>query len=220
MIFACSTSAAQAKLHVVFHNQAQCPLQCSISPAGFIFRLELTKLPLPVAALSTTTTGCTPHPQCSIDGAYFGTTFPHLMLMTYPVYRPPKSNEKYVPRVFGFKLHPSAITNGANGGAAAGAGPSGQQQQQGQGQRAGGPSAPGAARLGNAGAGGEEEEEEEEETEQQQVQRGPQDGGGVGAEHHHQQQRQLREQGDAGGGGRSGVLRTPDGSSAQAMSSM
>ena len=25
--------------------------------------------------------------QCSIDGAYFGTTFPHLLLMTYPMYR-------------------------------------------------------------------------------------------------------------------------------------
>jgi casein kinase II subunit beta len=49
--------------------------------------------------------------QCSIDGAFFGTTFPHLLLMTYPTYRPPKSNEKYVPRVFGFKLHPSAYGN-------------------------------------------------------------------------------------------------------------
>jgi casein kinase II subunit beta len=25
--------------------------------------------------------------QCSIDSAYFGTTFPHLLLMTYPSYR-------------------------------------------------------------------------------------------------------------------------------------
>lgn len=25
--------------------------------------------------------------QCSIDGAYYGTTFPHLLLMTYPMYR-------------------------------------------------------------------------------------------------------------------------------------
>jgi hypothetical protein len=46
-----------------------------------------------------------------VDGAYFGTTFPHLMLMTYPSYRPPKSVEKYVPRVFGFKLHPAAFGN-------------------------------------------------------------------------------------------------------------
>mmetsp|Transcript_20222 Transcript_20222/g.56354 ORF Transcript_20222/g.56354 Transcript_20222/m.56354 type:complete len:273 (+) Transcript_20222:208-1026(+) len=49
--------------------------------------------------------------QCSIDGAYFGTTFPHLMLMTYPMYRPPKSSDVYVPRVFGFKMHPSAYGN-------------------------------------------------------------------------------------------------------------
>ena len=44
----------------------------------------------------------------NIDGAYFGTTFPHLLLMTYPVLRPPRSIEKYVPRVFGFKLHETA----------------------------------------------------------------------------------------------------------------
>jgi len=49
--------------------------------------------------------------QCSIDGAYFGTTFPHLLLMTYPMYRPPKSSDVYVPRVFGFKLHPTAYGN-------------------------------------------------------------------------------------------------------------
>jgi hypothetical protein len=46
--------------------------------------------------------------QCSIDGAYFGTTFPHLLFMTFPAYRPPKSKESYVPRVFGFKMHPTA----------------------------------------------------------------------------------------------------------------
>eukprot|EP00798_Chlamydomonas_sp_ICE-L_P022130 gene22130-29192_t len=49
--------------------------------------------------------------QCSIDGAYSGTTFPHLLLMTYPMYRPPKCTDSYVPRVFGFKLHPSAYVN-------------------------------------------------------------------------------------------------------------
>lgn len=41
----------------------------------------------------------------NIDGAYFGTTFPHLLLMTYPVLRPPQPGVQYVPRVFGFKLH-------------------------------------------------------------------------------------------------------------------
>lgn len=49
--------------------------------------------------------------QCSIDGAYFGTTFPHLLLMTYPMYRPPKTADQYVPRIFGFKLHPTAYGN-------------------------------------------------------------------------------------------------------------
>lgn len=47
--------------------------------------------------------------QGNIDGAYFGTTFPHLMLMTYPTLRPGKPTESYVPRVFGFKLHANAV---------------------------------------------------------------------------------------------------------------
>ncbi|XP_008465906.1 casein kinase II subunit beta-1-like isoform X2 [Cucumis melo] len=40
-----------------------------------------------------------------IDGAYFGTTFPHLFLMTYGHHKPQKSIQSYVPRVFGFKIH-------------------------------------------------------------------------------------------------------------------
>ncbi|KFK31400.1 hypothetical protein AALP_AA6G107000 [Arabis alpina] len=43
--------------------------------------------------------------QGNIDGAYFGTTFPHLFLMTYGHLKPPKATQNYVPRVFGFKLH-------------------------------------------------------------------------------------------------------------------
>ena len=48
--------------------------------------------------------------SASVDGAAFGTTFPHLFLMTFhnlvPDRPPPES--AYVPRVFGFKLHKSA----------------------------------------------------------------------------------------------------------------
>lgn len=44
-----------------------------------------------------------------MDGAFFGTTFPHLLLMTYPSIRPQRQPEQYVPRVFGFKLHSSAL---------------------------------------------------------------------------------------------------------------
>ncbi|KAL7120911.1 hypothetical protein ACP275_02G150400 [Erythranthe tilingii] len=43
--------------------------------------------------------------QGNIDGSYFGTTFPHLFLMTYGHLKPQKSTQNYVPRVFGFKLH-------------------------------------------------------------------------------------------------------------------
>ncbi|KAD5802582.1 hypothetical protein E3N88_13942 [Mikania micrantha] len=43
--------------------------------------------------------------QGNIDGAYFGTTFPHLFLMTYGHLKPLKATQNYVPRVFGFKLH-------------------------------------------------------------------------------------------------------------------
>ncbi|KAG5538772.1 hypothetical protein RHGRI_019354 [Rhododendron griersonianum] len=43
--------------------------------------------------------------QGNIDGAYFGTTFPHLFLMTYGHLKPQKATQSYVPRVFGFKIH-------------------------------------------------------------------------------------------------------------------
>jgi len=53
-------------------------------------------------------------PKCSevyesgieIDGAYFGTSFPHLLMQTYPNIIPdPVAVVKYVPRIFGFKVH-------------------------------------------------------------------------------------------------------------------
>ena len=40
-----------------------------------------------------------------IDGAFFGTTFPHLYLQTFSEMQPQKSSTTYVPRVFGFKVH-------------------------------------------------------------------------------------------------------------------
>ncbi|XP_071931489.1 putative casein kinase II subunit beta-4 isoform X2 [Coffea arabica] len=43
--------------------------------------------------------------QGNIDGAYFGTTFPHLFLMTYGHLKPQRAVQSYVPRVFGFKIH-------------------------------------------------------------------------------------------------------------------
>lgn len=46
--------------------------------------------------------------QGNIDGAYFGTTFPHLFLMTYPYMKPVKPTIGFVPKIFGFKIHKSA----------------------------------------------------------------------------------------------------------------
>lgn len=44
----------------------------------------------------------------NIDGAYFGTTFCHFLLLTYPELIVAKQEEKYVPRIFGFKIHESS----------------------------------------------------------------------------------------------------------------
>ncbi|KAF3554526.1 hypothetical protein F2Q69_00010669 [Brassica cretica] len=40
-----------------------------------------------------------------IDGAYFGTTFPHLFLMAHGNVKPQKPSQSYVPKIFGFKVH-------------------------------------------------------------------------------------------------------------------
>ena len=60
-----------------------------------------------------------------IDGAFFGTTFPHLFLQTYGELRPPRCTKQYVPRVFGFKVHQSST----GGGSSSSSGASGQQQE-------------------------------------------------------------------------------------------
>lgn len=46
--------------------------------------------------------------QGNTDGAYFGTTFPHLFLMTYSHIKPSRPMQSYVPKIFGFKIHRSA----------------------------------------------------------------------------------------------------------------
>ncbi len=54
----------------------------------------------------------------SLDGAYWGTTFPHLFLHSYPSLVPQRSKEKYVPRIFGFKIHKSSLQVQRNNGTA------------------------------------------------------------------------------------------------------
>ncbi|KAL7531980.1 hypothetical protein ACHAXR_004345 [Thalassiosira sp. AJA248-18] len=54
----------------------------------------------------------------AVDGAAFGTTFPHLFLMTFNnlVPDPLPPNSAYIPRVFGFRVHQSAHRQGGNSG--------------------------------------------------------------------------------------------------------
>lgn len=46
--------------------------------------------------------------HADLDGAYFGTTFAHLFLLTFPELIPETRPTKYVPRIFGFRIHPTS----------------------------------------------------------------------------------------------------------------
>lgn len=53
------------------------------------------------------------HPKssraASIDGAYFGTTFPHLFLLNRPNHLPVQPSHAYVPKIYGFRIHKESI---------------------------------------------------------------------------------------------------------------
>ena len=44
----------------------------------------------------------------SIDGAYFGTSFHNILFQVYPALVPPKTQRRYEPRIYGFRVHASA----------------------------------------------------------------------------------------------------------------
>lgn len=46
--------------------------------------------------------------HASIDGAYFGTSFHNILFQVYPGMLPAKTQKRYEPRVFGFKVHAAA----------------------------------------------------------------------------------------------------------------
>ncbi|EDW73859.1 uncharacterized protein Dwil_GK19682 [Drosophila willistoni] len=53
-----------------------------------------------------------PRSRCGmLDGAMFGTSFPHMFFMQFPELRPEEPKESYTPRLYGFKLHMSAINS-------------------------------------------------------------------------------------------------------------
>ncbi|KAH8599050.1 casein kinase II, regulatory subunit [Bisporella sp. PMI_857] len=44
----------------------------------------------------------------AIDGAYFGTSFHNIIFQVYPALIPTKSVDRYIPRIYGFKVHAPA----------------------------------------------------------------------------------------------------------------
>ena len=44
----------------------------------------------------------------AIDGAYFGTSFHNILFQVYPAMLPPKTQRRYEPRIYGFRVHASA----------------------------------------------------------------------------------------------------------------
>ncbi|KAH7326668.1 casein kinase II, regulatory subunit [Stachybotrys elegans] len=46
--------------------------------------------------------------HAAIDGAYFGTSFHNIIFQVYPALIPSKTLDRYIPRVYGFKVHASA----------------------------------------------------------------------------------------------------------------
>lgn len=47
--------------------------------------------------------------HANLDGAYFGTTFPHLFLLAHPELIPPKLQQAYVPRIYGFRISKESV---------------------------------------------------------------------------------------------------------------
>ena len=63
--------------------------------------------------------------QANLDGSYFGTTFAHLFLLVHANAIPSPSQQVYVPRIFGFKIHSSSSYWKAHGKGVSIAGASG-----------------------------------------------------------------------------------------------
>eukprot|EP00814_Leptocylindrus_danicus_P011962 CAMPEP_0116043864 /NCGR_PEP_ID=MMETSP0321-20121206/26670_1 /TAXON_ID=163516 /ORGANISM="Leptocylindrus danicus var. danicus, Strain B650" /LENGTH=221 /DNA_ID=CAMNT_0003524875 /DNA_START=63 /DNA_END=726 /DNA_ORIENTATION=- len=93
-----------------------CPLvQCGgqpVLPVGLKDEIGNDSVMCLSPTISITKLGGNP----GVDGASFGTTFPHLFLMTFSNLVPDglTTDSQYVPRVFGFKLHASSRGRGAN----------------------------------------------------------------------------------------------------------
>jgi len=47
----------------------------------------------------------------NLDGAYFGTTFSHLFLLTHPELIPARTTQTYVPKIYGFRINKDSVYN-------------------------------------------------------------------------------------------------------------
>ncbi|KAG5518271.1 hypothetical protein PMAC_003067 [Pneumocystis sp. 'macacae'] len=86
---------------VFCHSQALLPIGLSDIPNSSSVKLYCMKCEDIYAPKSSR--------HATIDGAYFGTTFPHIMLQVYPYLIPQRSQERYIPRIFGFKIREYSI---------------------------------------------------------------------------------------------------------------
>mmetsp|Transcript_27146 Transcript_27146/g.64757 ORF Transcript_27146/g.64757 Transcript_27146/m.64757 type:complete len:209 (-) Transcript_27146:83-709(-) len=43
-----------------------------------------------------------------LDGAFFTTSLPHLLMLQYADIRPPKPADRYIPRIYGYRIHKPA----------------------------------------------------------------------------------------------------------------
>ena len=46
--------------------------------------------------------------HAAIDGAYFGTSFHNILFQVYPALIPEKTQKRYEPKIFGFRVHAAA----------------------------------------------------------------------------------------------------------------
>lgn len=81
-------------------NQAMLPIGLSDVPGEAMVKLYCPK------CMDVYTPKSSRHHH--VDGAYFGTGFPHMLFMVHPEYRSKKPANQFVPRLYGFKIHPMA----------------------------------------------------------------------------------------------------------------
>jgi len=85
---------------VYCENQPMLPVGLSDVPGEAMVKLYCSK------CVDVYTPKSTRHHH--LDGSYFGTGFPHMMFMVHPEYRPKKATNQFVPRLYGFRIHPLA----------------------------------------------------------------------------------------------------------------